>query len=73
MPFAFSCPYKESITVEAGNYEAWKIKSLLGGFFEYYYAPEVRNLVKINVNMPQGSIQAELKSIGKCCLESLDF
>jgi len=62
IPFAFSCLFKESITVEAGTYEAWKIQSLLGGFFEYYYAPAVGNLIKIDVNMPRGGIEGELKA-----------
>jgi hypothetical protein len=61
-PLAFSCLYQESITVEAGIFDAWKIKSLIGGFFEYYYAPSVGNLVKIDVNMPHGGIEAELKT-----------
>jgi len=62
IPFAFSCLYQDSITVEAGTYDAWLVKSLLGGFFEYYYAPIVGNIVKIDVNMPRGGIEAELKS-----------
>ena len=61
-PFAFSCLYKENIHVEAGDYDAWRIKSLIGGFFEYYYAPSVGNLVKIDVNMPRGGIKGELKA-----------
>jgi hypothetical protein len=62
IPFAFTCLYQESITVEAGTYDAWLVKSLLGGFFEYYYAPSVGNLVKIDVNMPRGGIEAQLKT-----------
>lgn len=61
IPGAFSCLNKENITVKAGTYDAWKIQSLLGGFFEYYYAPIVGNLVKMDVNMPRGGIQGELK------------
>lgn len=62
IPLAFSILIKESITVEAGIYEAWKIQSLLGGFFEYYYAPAVGNFIKIDVNMPRGGIEGELKA-----------
>ena len=62
IPFAFTCLYQESVTVEAGTYDAWLIKSLLGGFFEYYYAPSVGNIVKIDVNMPRGGIEAQLKT-----------
>lgn len=62
IPFAFSCLYQDSVTVEAGTYDAWLIKSLLGGFFEYYYAPSIGNIVKIDVNMPRGGIEAELKT-----------
>jgi len=62
IPFAFSCLYKENIHVVAGDYDAWKIKSLIGGFFEYYYAPTVGNLIKIDINMPRGGITGELKS-----------
>lgn len=62
IPFAFTCLYQESVTVEAGTYDAWLIKSLLGGFFEYYYAPSIGNIVKIDVNMPRGGIEAQLKT-----------
>ena len=61
-PLAFSCLSKDNIHVEAGDYDAWRIKSLLGGFFEYYYAPTVGNLIKIDVNMPGGGITGELKA-----------
>ena len=61
-PLAFSCLYKENIHVLAGDYDAWRIKSLIGGFFEYYYAPTVGNLIKVDVNMPRGGITGELKA-----------
>ena len=60
IPLAFSCLSMESITVPAGNYDAWRIKSLIGDYFEYYYAPEIGNLVKIDVNMPRGEVHGEL-------------
>ena len=59
-PLAFSCLNMVSVTVSAGTYDAWKIKSIIGDFFEYYYAPDVGNLVKIDVNMPRGEIHGEL-------------
>jgi hypothetical protein len=62
IPFAFTCLYQESVTVEAGTYDAWLIKSLLDDFFEYYYSPAVGNIVKIDVNMPRGGIEAQLKT-----------
>jgi hypothetical protein len=60
MPLAFSILVQESITVPAGTYDAWRIQSLIGDYFVYYYAAEVGNLIKIDVNMPSGGIQAEL-------------
>jgi len=60
VPLAFSCLSMESVTVPEGTYDAWRIKSLIGDFFEYYYAPEVGNLIKIDVNMPRGDVHGEL-------------
>ena len=59
-PLAFTCLNMESVTVTAGTYDAWKIQSLIGDYFEYYYAPAVGNLIKIDVNMPRGGIHGEL-------------
>jgi hypothetical protein len=60
-PFAFSIlGDMVTVTVPAGNYDAWRIKSTIGSFFEYYYAPSVGNLIKIDVNMPNGGIKGEL-------------
>jgi hypothetical protein len=64
-PLAFWCWNKESITVEAGIFDAWKISSIIGGFFEYYYAPSVGNLVKIDAALPNGNIRGELKSTNR--------
>jgi len=58
----FECEGKQDITVEAGTFSAYRIKPILGDFFEYYYAPSVGNLVKIEVNMRNGNIHGELKS-----------
>jgi hypothetical protein len=60
IPLAFSCLNMESIEVDAGTFDAWKIQSLLGGFFEYYYAPSVENIVKFEINMPRGGVEGEL-------------
>jgi hypothetical protein len=59
-PLAFSVLAQETITVPEGTYDAWKIESLIGDYFTYYYAPAVGNLIKIEVNMPRGGIKAEL-------------
>lgn len=61
-PLAFSCLSQDNINVEAGNFDTWKIQSLLFGYFEYWYAPSVGNIVQIEINMPRGGITAELKS-----------
>jgi len=60
IPFAFTCLYKTSTTVPAGTYDAWRIQSLLGGFFEYCYAPDVKNLIKYDIQMFNGGITGEL-------------
>jgi len=61
VPFAFFCHDKQDVTVEAGTYSAYEITS---PFFEwdYYYAPIVGNLVKINAVLTNGKIHGELKS-----------
>jgi len=59
-PLAFSVLVQETVTVPAGTYDAWKIQSLIGDYFVYYYSPVVGNLIKIEVNMPRGGIQGEL-------------
>ena len=62
IPLAFHCKPKVDITVEAGTYNAYEISSILFSLFEYYYAPSVGNLVKIDATMPNGEIHGELKS-----------
>jgi len=62
MPLAFHCNNKQDITVEAGSFNAWKIESTFFDMFEYYYAPSVGNIIKIDATMPNGDINAELKS-----------
>jgi hypothetical protein len=59
-PLAFSVLVQESITVPAGTYDAWKIQSLIGDYFEYYYSPVVGNIIKVDINMPRGGIKGEL-------------
>jgi hypothetical protein len=61
IPLAFSCIEKISVTVDEGTYDAWRIKSIIGDFFEYYYAPMVGNLIKVDINMPNGGMIGELK------------
>jgi len=61
-PFAFWCWNSESITVEAGTFDAWRITSIIGDFFEYYYAPLVGNVVKVDIAMSNGNVQGELIS-----------
>ena len=55
---------KEEVTVPAGTYEAYKIWVEEGGGVEYYYAPEVSNIIKIQTNedFPFGYFRSELKS-----------
>jgi hypothetical protein len=62
IPLAFHCHPKNDITVEAGTYSAYKITSILFDMFEYYYAPSVGNIIKIDATMPNGEIHGELKS-----------
>ena len=62
MPLAFHCKDKKDITVEAGSFNAWEIESTFFDLFEYYYAPSVGNIIKIDATMPNGDIKAELKS-----------
>ena len=62
IPLAFHCKPKVDVTVEAGIYSAYNISSTFFDFFEYYYAPSVGILVKIEATMPNGEVQGELKS-----------
>jgi hypothetical protein len=59
---AFSCLYQAPIEVGAGTFDAWRIMSLIGGYYEYYYAPSVENIIKFEVNLANGGAQGELKS-----------
>jgi hypothetical protein len=61
-PFAFYCQDKRDVTVPAGTFSAYKISTGIGEFFEYYYAPEVGNLIKIDATLPNGAVSAVLKS-----------
>ncbi|MFO7677254.1 MAG: hypothetical protein R6V50_02555 [Thermoplasmatota archaeon] len=61
-PLAFHCRGKQSVTVEAGTYNAWEIQSTFFDLFRYYYAPEIGTVVKIDANMANGSVSAELSS-----------
>ena len=48
---AFWCLGEHSVSVVEGTFTAWKISNIIFDNFEYYYAPSVKNLVKININM----------------------
>lgn len=61
-PLAFYTLGKEDVTVLAGTFSAYKIDSLIGNYFEYYYAPVAGNIVKIDVVLPNGELHAELTS-----------
>jgi len=61
-PFAFHCINTQDVTVEAGTFNAYKIESTFFDMFEYYYAPSVGNLIKIDATMQNGHVSAELKS-----------
>ncbi|MEM4257762.1 MAG: hypothetical protein QXL17_01245 [Candidatus Thermoplasmatota archaeon] len=62
LPLAFHCVDKQSISVPAGTYTAWHITSTFFDMFDYYYAPAVGNLVKIDAVLPNGEVHAVLKS-----------
>ncbi len=62
MPFAFHCKNKQSVSVDAGIFDAWEIESTFFDLFRYYYAPEVGNIIKIDATMPNGDVHGELKS-----------
>ncbi len=61
----FECEDKQEVTVTAGKFSAYKILPALGNFFEYYYAPSVENLIKINVDIYTAKVSGELKSTNK--------
>jgi hypothetical protein len=61
-PLAFHCKNKQSVSVEAGTFDAWEIESTFFDLFRYYYAPEVGNIIKIDATMPNGDVHGELKS-----------
>jgi hypothetical protein len=62
MLWAFHCHEKQSVTVPAGTFNAYRISSLFGSYFDYYYAPEVGNLIKLDAQLQYGQAAAELKS-----------
>jgi hypothetical protein len=47
LPDIFACFGNESVTVTAGTYDAYNI-SMLGGLGVMFYAPEVKNIIKID-------------------------
>jgi hypothetical protein len=62
MPLAFFTLGTEDVTVPAGTYNAYKVQSLIGDYFVYYYTSDVGNIVKIDATLPNGAIHAVLKS-----------
>lgn len=61
-PLAFHCRNKQSVTVQAGTFEAWEIQSTFFNLFRYYYAPSVGNIVKVDASLTNGEVSAELIS-----------
>jgi hypothetical protein len=59
-PLAFHCQDKRNVTVPAGTFSAYQISSLFGDYFEYYYAPAVGNIIKIDATLQNGAVSAEL-------------
>lgn len=49
IPIIFMCNSTENITVPAGTFNAYNI-SVVGGLGSIYYAPEVKNVIKITGN-----------------------
>ena len=62
-PWAFHCQDKQDVTVAAGIFSAYKISSLFGDVFDYYYAPDVGNIIKIDATLQNGAVHGELKSM----------
>jgi hypothetical protein len=63
IPWVFSCEQKQDVTVPAGTFTAYKLTSTIGDFFDYYYAPSVGNLIKLDANLQNGEYHAELVSM----------
>jgi len=60
-PLAFCCLYQTTVTVDGGTFDAWRILSLIGGYYDYYYAPIVGNLIMFEFDLPSGGASGELK------------
>lgn len=60
-PLAFWCLGQESVSVQAGTFDAWEISSIIGDYFQYYYAPSVGNIIKINVDLYTTKLSGQLK------------
>jgi hypothetical protein len=59
-PLAFWCLGQQSVTVPEGTFDAWEISSIIGDYFEYFYAPDVGNIIKINVDIGIAKASGEL-------------
>ena len=56
-----NCEKKETINVEAGSYEAYKISYY--DFLTIYYSPEISNIVKAEASFENNTFYAELKEV----------
>jgi len=54
-----NCEKKETINVEAGSFEAYKISYY--DFLTLYYAPEIANIVKAEASFNKSTLYAELR------------
>ena len=61
----FECEDKQEVSVKAGTFSSYRILPALGNFFEYYYAPSVENLIKVNIDIYTAKVSGELKSTNK--------
>ena len=62
LPLAFFCANPSSTNVDAGTFDAYKISIPLYGGVEYYYAPEVKNLIKFDIQADNSDFRGELTS-----------
>ena len=58
------CMSHENITVPAGTFEVYKVWVEEGGIIEYFYAPQINNIVKLQTNeeLEYFTFQSELQS-----------
>ncbi len=56
-----NCEKKETVNVEAGSFEAYKISYY--DFLTLYYAPEIANIVKAEASFSNSTLYAELREV----------